>query len=157
MTAGVPPGFHSITPYLVVRGAARAIEFYKQAFGAVERFAMPAPDGKLMHAEITIGDSIVMLADEFPEYGAVGPETLGGVTSSLLLYVEHVDASFQRALDAGCKVLKPLENQFWGDRMGTVTDPFGHKWSLSSVVEHLTPEEMQQRMNAAMQQFGQPS
>jgi len=153
--AAVPRGFHTITPYIVVRGARKAIDFYKKSFGAEEVHAMPMPDGKIMHAEIKIGDSYLMLADEFPQWGATGPETLGGVTSSVLLYVENVDARFQQALDAGCTVMKPLQNQFWGDRMGTVTDPFGHKWSLASHVEDVTPDEMRKRGEAMMKQMAQ--
>lgn len=148
----IPRGFHTVTPYLIVRDAARAIDFYRDAFGATEIMRMPGPGGKLMHAEIRIGDSVVMLADEFPEMDVLGPESRGGCTSSILLYVPEVDSAYARALSAGAKELRPLQNQFWGDRMGTVTDPFGHNWSLASHVEDVTEEEMQRRFAALMSQ-----
>lgn len=149
MTNPVPPEFHSVTPYLTLRGATKAIEFYKKAFGAEERFVMPGPDGKVMHAEIKIGDSIVMLGDENPEYGALGPESRGGATSSLCVYLPNVDAAFDRAVKAGCTVKMPLADQFWGDRFGTVVDPFGHVWSMATHVEDVSPEEMRKRAEAA--------
>ncbi|MGH2355525.1 MAG: VOC family protein [Chloroflexota bacterium] len=148
----IPEGYHSLTPDIVVRGAAEAIEFYKRAFGAQELARMPTPDGKLvLHAELKIGDSVLMLSDEFPEMGGCrAPEALGGTTMALHLYVEDVDTVFQRALDAGAQVSMPLENMFWGDRYGKVTDPFGHQWSIATHVEDPTEEEMQKRMAASM-------
>jgi len=151
--SAVPAGYHTVTPYLIVRGAAKVLEFYQKAFGAMGVHSMAMPDGKIMHAEMRIGDSVVMLADENPAWGATGPQTLGGVTSSILLYVENVDARFQQALDAGCTVKKPLQNQFWGDRMGTVSDPFGHVWSIASHVEDVAPDEMQRRAAEMIKQM----
>jgi PhnB protein len=150
----IPEGYHTATPYLIVRGGAAAIDFYKRAFGAVELMRLPGPDGKLGHAEIKIGDSPIMLADEFPDMGAISPQTLGGTPVSLLLYVEDVDAQFNRAVAAGAKVLRPLKDQFYGDRSGTVEDPFGHKWSLATHKEDVTSEEMQRRYEAAMKRGG---
>ncbi len=144
----IPEGYHTVTPYLIVKGAARAIEFYKKAFGATEMFRMPGPNDLIMHAEIKIGDSVVMLADEHPGMSHRSPLGLGGTTVSLLLSVADVDKSFAQALAAGATVQKPLQNQFWGDRMGTVADPFGHVWSLSTHIEDVPPEEMQRRMAA---------
>ena len=145
MVKPIPEGYHSVTPYLVVDDAAGAIEFYRQAFGAEERFRLPMGD-KIGHAEIKIGDSFVMLADEFPEMDHVGPKARGGTTVSLLIYVPDVDAAFRQAIAAGATELRPLENQFWGDRMGTLTDPFGHQWSLATHVEEVSEAEMQERM-----------
>lgn len=147
-----PPGFHTVTPYLYIRGAAEAIEFYKQAFGAEELFRMPMPDGKLGHAEIQIGDSRIMLADETPEVGVTSPQTLNGTTASYLIYVENVDERFAQALAAGGEVVRPLADQFYGDRTGCLKDPFGHIWTLSTHIEDVSPEEMQRRMDA----MGQP-
>lgn len=141
-------GYHAITPYLVVRKAADAIAFYARAFGASEIMRLPMPDGRLGHAEIRIGDSVVMPADEFPEQGVVGPETLGNTTASLLVYVEDVDAAFAKALAAGATELYPLRDQFYGDRNGTLRDPFGHKWTLATHKEDVSEEEMQRRMAA---------
>lgn len=152
-TTPIPPEFHTVTPYLVIRNAAKAIEFYKKAFGAEERFVMPGPDGKIMHGEIKIGDSIIMFSDECPEYGSVGPETRGGATSSLFLYFENVDAAFERATKSGCEVKMPLADQFWGDRFGTVVDPFGHVWSMATHKEDLTPDEIQKRQAEAMKEM----
>ena len=146
MTKPIPDGYNSVTPYLVVDDAKRAIEFYTKAFGAEEKFRLPMGD-KLGHAEIKIGDSFVMLADEFPEMGHLGPNSRGGPTSSIVLYVEDVDSSFRKALDAGAKEQRPVENQFWGDRMRTLTDPFGHQWSLATHVEDVSEAEMQERMS----------
>ncbi len=148
----IPPGFHSITPRLVVRDTLKAIEFYKNAFGAEERFAMPGPGGKIMHAEIKIGDSIVFLNDECPEVGSLGPEARGGATSSLMIYSTDVDKAFARAVKAGCTVMMPLDNQFWGDRFACVIDPFGHVWGLSMHIQDLSPEDIKKGMEAA---FGQ--
>jgi PhnB protein len=144
----VPQGYHSVTPYLVVDGASRAIEFYKRAFGAVERFRMPAPDDKVGHAEIQIGDSVIMLSDPFPGMGSRAP--FGTQESAgLMLYVPDVDAVFKQAVDAGATVTMPLDNQFWGDRYGKVRDPFGHSWHLATHVEDVSPEEMMKRAEAA--------
>ena len=146
MTNPIPEGYNSVTPYLVVDDAAKAIEFYKKAFGAEEKFRMPMGENRIGHAEIKIGDSFVMLADEFPEMGHLGPRARGGTTVSLLLYVNDVDSAFRTALDAGANQLRPLDNQFWGDRMGTLTDPFGHQWSLATHVEDISEAEMESRM-----------
>jgi len=142
----VPEGFHTVTPYLIVNDGRAAIEFYKQAFGAKEEYRMDGPGGKVMHAEIRIGDSHVMLADEFPDMGYRGPQALGGSPVSLLLYVEDVDARFQRAVAAGAKVLRPVEDQFYGDRTGTLADPFGHVWSIATHKEDVPPDEIKRRM-----------
>jgi PhnB protein len=142
----VPAGYHSVTPYLHVRGAARAIDFYARAFGATTLFTLPMPDGKLGHAEIKIGDSIVMLADEMPEMGILGPESLKGTATSLMIYVPNVDEAFARALKAGAKQQKPVEDRFYGDRMGQLTDPFGHSWALATHVEDVPPDELARRM-----------
>jgi uncharacterized glyoxalase superfamily protein PhnB len=145
----VPDGFHTVTPHLILKNGSAAIEFYKKAFGAKELFQMPGPDGRLMHAEIVIGDSIVMLADEFPEMGARGPQTLGGSTVTISLYVEDMDAVFNQALAAGAQVRMPPMDMFWGDRYGQVTDPFGHVWSLCTHKEDVSPEELAKRAQAA--------
>ena len=147
----IPEGYGTVTPYLIVNGAARAIEFYKQAFGATETFRMERPDGRVGHAEIKIGDSHVMLADEHPEMGARGPRSIGGSPISLVLYVEDVDATVNRAVEAGAKLTRPVANQFYGDRTGGVEDPFGHAWYVATHVEDVAPEEMQKRAAAAHQ------
>jgi PhnB protein len=147
----IPEGYGTVTPYLIVNGAARAIEFYKQAFGATETFRMERPDGRVGHAEIKIGDSHVMLADEHPEMGARGPQAIGGSPISLVLYVEDVDATVNRAVEAGAKLTRPVANQFYGDRTGGVEDPFGHAWYVATHVEDVAPEEMQKRAAAAHQ------
>lgn len=149
----VPAGFHTVTPHLNVRDSAKAIEFYKKAFGAQERCIMAPPGGKCMHAEIQIGNSIVMLNDEFPEMDHLGPESRGGSTSHLMLYVDNVDDLFDKAVKAGCTVKLPLQDQFWGDRYGQVVDPFGHIWALSSHVEDLTPEEIMKRSESACKEM----
>jgi PhnB protein len=146
----IPKGYHVVTPSFVVRGAAEAIEFYKKAFGAKELARMPGPDGKVMHAEIKIGDSIVMLSDEFPQMGSSSPQTVGGTSSSLLIYTRDVDALFNQAVAAGAKVAMPLSDMFWGDRYGKVVDPFGHQWQLATHKEDVTPKEMAKRAAAAM-------
>ena len=146
----VPDGYHTVTPYLIVNGAAAAIDFYKRAFGAEELFRMPTPAGKVGHAEIQIGDSRVMLADEFPEMGAKGPVSIGGSPVHLLLYVNDCDAMFRRAVEAGGKVKRPLKDQFYGDRSGSIEDPFGHDWTIATHKEDLSPEEMNRRAAAAM-------
>lgn len=148
----VPEGYHSITPYLYVRGGAEALEFYRKALGAEEMFRMEGPPGKIGHAEMRIGDSPFMLADEMEEWGNQSPLTLGGNGSSLMIYVENVDELFQQAVDAGAKVVRPVENQFYGDRSGTVEDPFGHKWTISTHVEDVPPEELDRRMKEMMSQ-----
>lgn len=142
----VPDGYHTVTPAITVRGAAEAIEFYKKAFGAVETVRFPGPDGhSVMHAEIRIGDSAVMLGDEFPNMGGKAPTTLGGTCSNLMLYVEDVDAAFQKAVAAGARADMPPADMFWGDRYAKVTDPFGHSWSLGTHIEDVTPEECARR------------
>jgi PhnB protein len=144
----IPEGYHSVIPYLVIKGAASAIEFYKTAFNAVEVMRMPAPDGTIGHAEIKIGDSHVMLADEHPGMGQLSPKTIGGTPVSIMIYVPDVDARFNAAIAGGATQLRPLEDQFYGDRSGMVTDPFGHTWMIATHVEDVTPEEMQKRMAA---------
>lgn len=144
----VPDGFHTVTPYLICKGAAKAIEFYKEGFGATEVMRLEAPGGMIGHAEIRIGDSIIMLADEHPEMGAVSPETLGGSPASIMLYVEDVDARFDKAIQAGGTVVRPVEDQFYGDRNGTLQDPFGHKWTIGTHKEDLSQEEIEKRMAA---------
>jgi PhnB protein len=149
----IPDGFHSVTPYLTVKGAAQAIDFYKKAFGATERFRMAAPDGKSVgHAEIVIGNSIVMLADEFHGCNQ-SPQTLNGTSTGLVIYVENADEVFKRAIDAGARTKYPLENKFWGDRAGSVTDPFGHEWTVMTHVEEVPPEEMQKRMKVEFEKM----
>lgn len=145
----IPEGYHSVTPYLIVKGAARAIEFYKQAFGATEKVRMAQPDGRIGHAEIQIGDSCIMLADEFPERNIVGPESLGGTPVMIHIYVEDVDAVAKQAVAAGAKEVLPVQDQFYGDRSGMFTDPFGHKWNISTHKEDLTAEEIGKRAAAA--------
>ena len=142
----VPEGYHTLTPYLVMKNAARAIEFYKKAFGASEVLRIPAPDGGVAHAEVKIGDSILMLADEHPDMGFVGPETLGGSAVSLMIYLEGVDDVFKRAIESGARELRPVQDQFYGDRSGTLTDPFGHVWTIATHVEDVSEEELQRRM-----------
>jgi len=142
--SAIPQGYHSITPSVVVDDAAKALAFYREAFGATETYRLPMGD-KIGHAEIQIGDSRLMLSDEYPEWDALGPRARGGATGSFLIYVPDADAAVERAVKAGAKVLQPVENQFWGDRMGTVADPFGHKWMLGTHVEDVPPEEMQRR------------
>ena len=137
----IPEGYHTLTPYMTVRDAARAIEFYKQAFGAVEKGVMKGSDGKVMHAELRIGDSIVMLADEFPEYGSMAPSK-GGSGTGLHIYTEDVDSAFDRAVKAGASVEMPVTDMFWGDRYGKLVDPFGHKWSIATHKRDMSVEEM---------------
>jgi PhnB protein len=148
----IPDGYHSVTPYLIVSDGNAAIAFYKQAFGAVERMRMEGPSGKLGHAEIQIGGATIMLADEFPQMGAVGPQTLGGTPVGLLMYVEDVDTSAKRIVAAGAKTLRPVQDQFYGDRSGTFEDPFGHKWTIATRVEDVSPDEMHRRSEAFMKQ-----
>jgi PhnB protein len=145
----IPEGSHALTPHLVVKGASQAIEFYKKAFGAEEIMRMPGPDGKsIIHAQLKIGDSQLFLVDEFPEMGGLGPLSIGGTPVTIHLFVEDVDTVFNRAVAAGAQVNMPLENAFWGDRYGRITDPFGHSWSLATHKEDLTPEEISKRAQA---------
>ncbi|HEY6768870.1 MAG TPA: VOC family protein [Candidatus Sulfotelmatobacter sp.] len=148
----IPEGYHTLTPYLTVRDATRAIEFYKQAFGAKVKGGgvMKGPDGKVMHAELIIGDSTLMLADEFPAFGAVSPQAIGGSATGLHIYVEDVDSSFDRAVKAGATVEMPVADMFWGDRYGKLKDPFGHKWSIATHTADLSMEEMDRGMKEAM-------
>jgi PhnB protein len=149
----VPDGFHTITPYLTVRDAVRAIEFYKTAFGATERGVMKGPDGKVMHAELKIGDSIIMLGEESAQYGALSPQTIGGSPMGLHIYIDGVDAAFDRAVKAGAEVEMPVMDQFWGDRYGKLKDPFGHKWSIGTHVKDMSMGEMKTAMDDAMAQM----
>ena len=144
----IPDGYHSATPYLIVDGAAKALDFYRHAFGAAERMRMPAPGGRVGHAEIIIGDSIIMLADEHPEIGAHGPRAYGGTPVSLHLYVPDVDATVQKAVAAGATLVSPVADKFYGDRMGTIDDPFGHRWHVSTHKEDVTPAEIVRRAAA---------
>ena len=151
MAKPIPEGYRTVTPYLTLKGAARAIAFYERAFGAQEVERMTGPDGEsVMHAEVRIGDSVVMLSDEFPQMGSRSPETLGGTTASIFLYVPDVDTAFQRAVDAGAKAVMPPTDMFWGDRFGTLVDPFGHQWSMATHKEDLSPEEIRKRGAVAM-------
>jgi PhnB protein len=145
----IPAGYHSVTPYLSIKGAAKAIDYYKQVFGATELFRMAAPDGKIGHAEIKIGNSPIMIADEFPEMEFVSPQTLGGSPIGLMIYVDDVDTMFNKAISAGATQVKPLQDQFYGDRSGTLKDPFGHVWTVATHVEDVAPEELQKRAAAA--------
>jgi len=151
----IPEGYHSVTPYLVIDGAEEAIRFYTQALGATEVMRLPMGD-KIGHAEIRIGDSHVMLSDEWPDMNIRGPKSRGGATSSLMVYVEDADAAFARAVAAGATVERPVENQFYGDRNGAIVDPFGHRWTISTHVEDVSEEEMQRRMEAFTQQAEPP-
>jgi PhnB protein len=141
----IPDGYHSVTPYLILSDAARGLEFYKKVFDATELMRMDGPDGKVMHAEIRIGNSVIMLADEFPDMCALSPTTLNGTPVSLMIYVEDVDVRFQRAVDAGATVRRAVQDQFYGDRSGTLVDPFGHVWTISTHIEDLTPDEIAKR------------
>jgi len=149
----IPKGYHTLTPYMTVRDAARAIEFYKQAFGAEEKGVMKGPDGKVMHAELRIGDSIVMLADEFPEFGSLSPQSTGGTGMGLHIYSEDVDSAFDRAVKAGGKVEMPVADMFWGDRYGKLVDPFGHKWSIATHKRDMSPEEIEEAQEEFMKQM----
>ena len=149
----IPKGYHTVTPSLVVAGAAKAIDFYKKALGAEEVMRFPGPDGKIMHAEIRVGDSIIMLSDEMPEHGARGPKAIGGTSVSLFVYGENVDAAWKRAVDAGAKPIMPLADQFWGDRGGSLEDPFGHHWWLAQHIQDLTPEQIRKNADAFMSQM----
>jgi PhnB protein len=146
----IPEGYHSLTPYIEIEDAAEAIEFYKRAFGARERGRMDAPGGKIGHAELEIGDSLLMVADPFPQSTISTAKDLGRTTVNLFLYVEDADAVVQQAVNAGATVTRPVENKFWGDRFGIVTDPYGHTWSIGTHVEDVSPQEMEERSKAAM-------
>ena len=148
----IPHGYHSVTPYLHIKGAADAIEFYKKALGATELLRMAGPDGKIGHAEIQIGDSPIMMADEHPDFQSLGPQTLNGTSVGIMIYVEDVDSVFEKALAAGAKMLRPVEDKFYGDRSGTLQDPFGHVWHVSTHIEDVSPEEMAKRAEAFMKQ-----
>ena len=149
-TQPIPEGYSTISPYLAVDDAAEAIEYYKKAFGAEETERMEAPGGKIGHAELKIGDSHVMLSDPFPQASTTPPKELGGTSASIFMYVQDVDAVVQKAVDAGATVTMEVEDQFWGDRLGSITDPFGHNWSIATHIEDLTPEEIEERGKAAM-------
>lgn len=144
----IPDGYHTATPYLIIQGAANALDFYKRAFGAKEILRMAGPGGKVMHAEIQIGDSRIMLADEMPEMGFRGPNSIGGSATTIHLYVKDVDAMAKKTVAAGAKVMQPVENKFYGDRSGTFTDPFGHIWSLATHIEDVSPKEIRKRADA---------
>jgi PhnB protein len=143
-----PDGYHSVTPYLVVKGAGAAIEFYKKIFGAKELFRLSGPDGKVGHAELTVGDSVVMLADEHPAMGSLSPPTIGGSPVKLLLYVDNVDEVVSRAVAAGAKIVRPIADQFYGDRAGGIEDPYGHYWHVATHKEDVSPDEMKRRAEA---------
>lgn len=149
MVKPIPDGYHNVTPYLIVKGADRAITFYKTVFGAKELFRMAGPNGTVGHAELKVGDSVVMLADEQPEMGAKSPDTIGGSPISLLLYVEDVDRVVDHAVKEGATLVRPVANQFYGDRTGGVKDPFGHSWYVATHIEDVAPEEMEKRVAAA--------
>jgi len=149
----IPQGYHTLTPYMTVRDAARAVEFYKEAFGAVEKGVMKGPDGKVMHAELIIGDSIFMLADEFPQFGSLSPQSIGGSGMGLHIYVEDVDSAFDRAIGAGATIEMPVADMFWGDRYGKLVDPFGHKWSIATHKRDMSPEEIEEAQEEFMKQM----
>ena len=144
----IPDGYYSLTPYLVIKGAAEAIEYYQKVFGATETVRMPGPGGRVMHAEVNIGNSMLMLADENPERGYLSPKTIGGAGVSIMLYTDDVDATFNKAVAAGAKVEQPPTDMPWGDRMANIADPFGHNWAIATHKEDLSPEELERRMKA---------
>jgi PhnB protein len=150
----IPEGYHALTPYLAVEDAEKAIEFYKDAFGATEMLRMPTPDGRVAHAELQIGDSKLMLSDPFPQSSVRPPAERGGTTASIFMYVDDVDATFEQAQKAGAQVVSELEDMFWGDRFGTVSDPFGHVWSIATHKEDLSEQEIAERSKAAMAEMG---
>ncbi len=151
MSFSAPEGYQAANTYLCIKNASDAIEFYTKAFGATERMRLNLPDGKIMHAEIQFGDVVIMISDELPDWGMLSPSSLGGSPASIMLYVEDADIAFKRAIDAGATENMPVEDQFWGDRMGSVMDPFGYKWSLTTQIEKVDPAEIQQRFDAWMQ------
>ncbi len=153
-TKAIPEGYHTLTPYLALDNASEAIEFYKRAFGAKERMRMDAPGGKIGHAQLEIGDSVVMLSDTFPQSSTKAPNELGGTTGGVFMYVEDVDAVVKQAVEAGATVDMEPEDMFWGDRFGTVSDPYGHHWSIATHIEDVPPEEMAERGKAAMAEMG---
>lgn len=148
-----PDAYHTVTVYMIVKGCANALEFYNKAFGAQEIMRMPGPGGRVMHAEFKVGDTIIMLADEAPERDALSPQTIGGTPYGLCVYVPDVDSVFAQALAAGAKEIYPVKTQFYGDRSGSLIDPFGHKWTISTHVEDVSPEEMHRRSETAMKEF----
>jgi PhnB protein len=150
----IPEGYDGLIPSLIVDGAEEAIDFYERAFGAKERMRMPMPDGSIAHAELEFGDAVLMVSDPFPQATRKTPKELGGTTTAVFLYVEDVDATVQQAVDAGATVTMPPEDQFWGDRYGKVTDPFGHEWEIATHVEDVPPEEMEERAKATMAGMG---
>ena len=150
MVKPIPDGYHSITPYLYLSSSAKAIEFYKNAFDAEEVLRLPMPDGSIAHAEVKIGDSIVMMSDENPQWGTKGPTTLGGTSAGFAIYLPDVDKAFAKAIAAGATVMRPVQDQFYGDRSGTVVDPFGHTWTLATHTQDLTPEQMKKNMDEWM-------
>jgi PhnB protein len=154
MAQAIPQGYSTATPYLIVKGAADAIDFYKRAFGATEQFRMADPGGGVAHAEIKIGNSVIMLSDEYPSMGHRGPRSLGGSPVGIMLYVEDVDSVFKRAIEAGAKSQREVVNQFYGDRSGTLEDPFGHVWTISTHVEDVAPDEMKRRAEKAFKSMG---
>jgi PhnB protein len=154
MAKAIPKGYHALTPSIAVDNAAKAIEFYKRAFGAKERMRMPGPGDTIGHAELEIGDSVLMLSDPFPQATVKPPKQVGGSTVGIFMYVEDVDEVVQQAVDAGATITMPVADQFWGDRFGTVTDPFGHEWLLATHVEDLSDEEIAERGKTAMAAMG---
>lgn len=151
-SSAAPAGYHTVTPYLTIKGAAKAIDFYKTIFGAAERMRMETPDGRIGHAELQIGDAVIMLSDEWPEMGHGGPQSFGGSPVALHIYLADVDAIAERAVAAGATLKQPPKDEFWGDRMGTIVDPFGHIWLISTHVEDVPEDEMKRRAEAAMRQ-----
>jgi len=150
----IPEGYEGATPYLIIKGAADALEFYKKAFGAIEIMRIPAPGGAVGHAEIKIGRAIIMLGDEYPEMNCKSPQAYGGSPVSMMIYVHDVDQFVKRAVDAGAKLVRPVENKFYGDRAGSLDDPFGHQWHFATHVEDVPPDEMAKRAEAYMKQQG---
>jgi len=154
MAKPIPEGYHTLNTYIAVDDAAAAIDFYQRALGALERFRMPTPEGKVGHAELQIGDSMVMLSDAFPQSTTKPPKQLGGTSAAMLVYVDDVDAVVQQAVDAGATLATPVQDMFWGDRFGQVTDPFGHQWQIATHVEDVPPDEMAERAKKAMADMG---
>jgi PhnB protein len=149
----IPEGYHSITPYLIVKDCAKAIEFYRKSFGAEARFRMDTPDGRIGHAELKIGDSVLMLADEFPEMKSLSPQSIGGSPVSIFLYVDDVDTVFNRAVSSGSRILSPVKDQFWGDRHGRVEDPYGHVWEISTHKKDLSADELKKAADAEFKEM----